>query len=162
MSMTFEQPKHLSVVNYQRLVRTLRPMLLISGTILSGMVLIALWRRAESGEQVSAWRWMAGATVGLLMAALIRVTLLFEKSRRRCIEFRGDGLLLTRRGAIALRRFIAWSLSPDPIEPRYTRLRLTYRFGLGRKHWTMLLDDDAQISELRHALTLQIPQEMVA
>lgn len=162
MSMTFEQPKHLNFVIYQRTVRALQPMLLVSGAILSGMMLIGLWRRAGASEQVSAWRWMAGVGVGLLMAGLIRLSLLFELSRRRSIEFRGGELLLTRRGVVALRRIIAWSLSPDPIEPRYTQLRLTYRFGLGRKHWTMLLDDDAQISELRHALTLQIPQKMAA
>jgi hypothetical protein len=84
---------------------------------------------------------MAGAAVGPLNAGLLRLTLLFEKSRRRCIEFRGDGILLTPRGA---------------------RLRLTYRFGLGRKNWTMLLDDDAQILELRHALASQIPPEKAA
>jgi hypothetical protein len=105
---------------------------------------------------------MAGAAVGPLNAGLLRLTLLFEKSRRRCIEFRGDGILLTPRGVVALRRFVAWSLSPDPIEPQYTRLRLTYRFGLGRKNWTMLLDDDAQILELRHALASQIPPEKAA
>jgi hypothetical protein len=159
MSMTFEQPKHLNVVIHQRAVRDLRPVLLVSGVMLSGLALIGLWRRAESGEQVSAWRWMAGAAVGPLMAVLMRLIPLSGKSRRRCIEFRGDGILLTGLGVVAFRRFVTWSLSPDPIEPQYTRLRLTYRFGLGRKHWTMLLDDDAQISELRLALTLQIPPE---
>jgi hypothetical protein len=31
MSMTFEQPKHLNVVSYQRDVRALQPVLLVSG-----------------------------------------------------------------------------------------------------------------------------------
>jgi hypothetical protein len=159
--MTFEQPKHLNVVIYRRLAHALQPILLVSGVILSGMMVIGLWRRAEAGEQVSAWRWMTGAAVGLLSAGLVRLALLFEKSRRRYIEFRGDGLLLAQRGVVAPCRLISWSLSPDPIEPGYTRLGMTYKFGLGRKHWTMLLDDEAQIAGLRHALTLQFPQKII-
>lgn len=81
-----------------------------------------------------------------------------ELSRRRYIEFRDGGIFLARRGTVGIRRFVSWSLSPDSLEPRYTRLRLTYKFGLGRKHWSMLLDDGGEIAALRHELSLQIPE----
>ena len=96
------------------------------------------------------------------MVGLIRLGLLFERSRRRFLEVRGDRLILAQRGTVAIRRIITWSLSPDRLEPRYTRLQLVYRFGLGRKRWNMLLDDVSEIAELRHALTAQIPQREVA
>jgi hypothetical protein len=161
MTTTFEQPKHLSIVAYQRLVRAVWPMFLVCGGLLSAMLVFGLWRRAVAGEQVSAWRWIAAASVGFLVVGLFWLGLLFESSRRRYVEFRGDRLFLAQRGAVAVRRFITWSMSPDPIEPRYTRLQLVYRFGLGRKRWSMLLDDERQIAELRDALT-QIPQRDAA
>lgn len=159
MGTTFEQPKHLSLVRYRRLVRALQPVLIVYGVVISGSVLIGLWRRAAAGQQFSILYWIAGATVGLWAASLIRLALRLEMARRCYIEFRDGRLVLARRGVLALRRFVSWSLSPDAVEPRYTRLRLTYKFGFGRKHWIMLLDDDEQIEELRHALSLQIPQK---
>src|SRR5882672_7615263 len=123
-TMTFEQPKHLNVVTYQRVLRAVWPIFLVGGGLLSAMTLFGLWRRAAAGEQVAPWRWIGAAGVGLSMVGLIRLGLFFERSRRRFVEFRGDRLLLAQRGAVAIRRFITWSLSPDPIEPRYTRLQL--------------------------------------
>ena len=159
MNSIFEQPKHLRVVSYQRLVRALQPILFVYGVVISGLVLVALWRRAEAGQQISVLRWMFGATVGLWAAGLMRFAMRLELSRRRYVEFRDDGIFLARRGIVPLRRFVSWSLSPDAVEPRYTRVRLTYKFGVGRKHWTMLLDDDGQIAALRLALSRQIPQK---
>ena len=161
MITTFEQPKHLSLVSYQRTVRAVWPVFLVFGCILSAMLVFGLWRRAAAGEQVAAWRWIAAAGIGFLQVGLIRLGLLCERSRRRYVEFRGDRLFLAQRGAIAIRRFLTWSLSPDPIEPRYTRLQLVYRFGFGRKRWSMLLDDEKQIAELRDALR-QIPKRDAA
>ena len=158
MTTTFEQPKHLNVVIYRRVVRAVWPIFLICGGLLSAMMVVGLWHRAVAGEQVAAWRWVAAVGVGFLMVGLIHLGFLFERSRRRYVEFRGDRLFLAQRGGVAIRRFITWSLSPDPIEPRYTRLQLVYRFGFGRKRWSMLLDDASQIVELRFALTAQIPQ----
>lgn len=159
MSTTFEQPKHLNVVTYQRVVRAVWPVFLVWGGLLSGVLVFGLWRRAVAGEQIAMWRWVAGGGLGFLMVGLIRVGLIYEKSRRRYVEFRGDRLVLAQRGVIALRRFVAWSLLPDPVGPKYTRLQLVYRFGFGRRRWTMLLDDERQISELRHALSAEIPQQ---
>ncbi|HEV2208992.1 MAG TPA: hypothetical protein VG167_09475 [Verrucomicrobiae bacterium] len=156
--MTFEQPKHLNVVTYQRVVRAFWPVFLVWGGLLSAMMVFGLWRRASLGEQVSAWRWGAAAGVGFLAVGLVRLGLLFERSRRRYVEFRGDRLFLAQRGTVAARRFVTWSLSPDSVEPRYTRLQLVYKFGFGRKRWSMLLDDATQIADLRHALTSHISQ----
>jgi hypothetical protein len=160
MSTTFEQSRQLNVVVYKRLLRDLEPVSLAAGVIISGILFVGLWREAEAGKQVAAWCWAASAGIGVLVAGQLRLLLLVNKSSRRYMEFQGDRLFLTRRRPVALRRVISWSLVPDPIEPRYTVLRLTYRFGRGRKHWTMLMDNDAQISELRHALTLRIPQSI--
>jgi hypothetical protein len=157
MSTVFEQPKHLNVVIRRRLVRAVWPVVLIYCVILSVIILIGLWRKAAAGEPIAIWRWIGAAAIGLLMVGLVYLEVLFESSRRRYVEFRGDKLFLTQRGAIAVRRFVAWSLLPDPTEPQYTRLQLIYRFGLVRQRWSMLLDDKAQISELRHVLTSQIP-----
>jgi hypothetical protein len=162
MTATFEQPKHLNVVTYQRAIRAVWPVFLVCGCILSAMLVFDLWRRAAAGEQVATWCWIVATGIGFFMVGLIRLRLFFERSRRRYVEFRGDKLFLAQRGAVAFRRFITWSLSPDPIEPRYTRLQLVYRFSLGRKRWSMLLDDATQIAELRHALTAQIPQRHAA
>ena len=159
MRTTFEQPKHLTRVCYRRAVHAFQPVLIVYGIVMSGLVLVALWRQAEAGAEISILRWMLGATVGLWAAGLIRLAMRLELSRRRYVEFRDGGIFLARRGVIALRRFVSWSLSPDPVEPRYTRLRLTYKFGLGKKHWSMLLDDDEQIAALRHALSLQVQQK---
>jgi hypothetical protein len=126
------------------------------------MMAFGLWRRSAAGEQVSAWRWIAAAGVGFLQVALIRLGLLYERTRRRYLEFRGERIVLGQRGAVAIRRLMAWSLTPDLIEPRYTRLRFVYRFGLGRKHWSTLLDDETQIAELRHALISHIPEKEAA
>jgi hypothetical protein len=160
--MTFEQPKHLNIVTYQRVVRAVWPIFLFWGGLLSSMMVFGLWRRAAAGEHVAGWRWIGAAGVGFLLLGLIHLGLLFERSRRRYVELRGDRFFLAQRGAVAIRRFITWSLSPDPIEPRYTRLQLIYRFGFGRKRWSMLLDDASQIAELRDALTAHIPQRDAA
>jgi hypothetical protein len=162
MGMTFEQPKHLSRVSYRRLIRACQPLLIFYGVVMSGSVLIALWKRAATGQQIAILHWMVGATIGLWGAGLMRLALRLEMSRRRYIEFRDGRLVLARCGVFALRRFVSWSLSPDEFEPRHTRLRLTYKVGFGRKHWIMLLDDDEQIEELRQALSLQIPQKDAA
>ena len=159
MNKTFEQPKHLTAVCYQRRVHAFQPVLIVHCVVMSGLVLIALWRRAAAGQEISILRWVLGTTVGLWSAGLIRLAMRLELWRRRYFEFRDGGIFLARRGVIALRRFVSWSLAPDPVQPRYSRLRLTYKFGLGRKHWSMLLDDDEQIAALRHELSLQIPQK---
>ena len=159
MNTIFEQPKHLTAVCYQRLVHAFQPVLIVYGLVMSGLVLMALWRKAEAGQEISILNWMLGATVGLWAAGLIRLAMRLELSRRRYVEFRDGGIFLARRGIVTLRRFVSWSLSPDPVDPCYTRLRLTYKFGLGRKRWSMLLDDDEQIAALRHALSLQIPRK---
>ena|SRR6266496_3728136 len=158
MSTTFEEPEHLSEVSYQRVVRAFQPVLILYAVLIPAPVLIALWRRAEAGQHVSVLNWMMGATVGLWAAGLLRLALRFEGSRRRYIQLRDDGLFLARRGVIALRRIVAWSLSSDTVEPRYTRFQVIYRHGFGRKRWSMLLDDDGQISQLRKALESHIPQ----
>ena len=160
--MTFEQPKHLNVVRYRRVVRAFWPVFLLAGGLTSVLMVFGLWLRAAVGEQVSAWRWAAAAGVGFCQVGLLRLGLVFERSCRRYVEFRADRLFLAQRGAVAVRRFVTWSLSPDPIEPRYTRLKLIYKSGFGRKRWSMLLDDASQIADLRHALTSQFPQREMA
>jgi len=160
--MTFEQPKYLNAVTHQRFVRAVWPIFLFWGGLISAMMLFDLWRRAAAGEQVAPWRWIGAAGVGFLMLGLVRLGFFAERSRRRFVEFRGDRLFLAQCGAVAIRRFVTWSLSPDPIEPRYTRLQLVYRFGLGRKRWSMLLEDAGQIAELKQALAAHIPQRDAA
>jgi len=155
---TFEQPKHLNAVCYQRVIRTLRPLLIACAVILSGLALTALWRRAEAGQQVSGLNWVLGASVGLCAAIVCRLTLRFDMRNRRYLEFRDEGLFLSGRGFVNFGRVLDSSISPDPIEPSYTRVRLTHKSGFGRKHWTMLLDDEAQISELRDALEARMPR----
>ena len=86
MSTTYEQPKHLRAVSYQRLVRAFQPVLIVYGVVMSGLVLVALWRKAEAGQQISVLRWILGATVGLWAAGLVRFALRLELSRRRHIE----------------------------------------------------------------------------
>src|SRR5688572_4939730 len=90
VSAMFEQPKHLSLVSHRRVVRALQPMLIVYGVVISGSVLIGLWQRAAAGQRFSILHWIVGATIGLWAASLIRLTLRFEMSRRRYIEFR-DG-----------------------------------------------------------------------
>ncbi len=162
MRAVFEQPKHLNAVCYQRLVRTLRPLLVVGAVILSGLALTALWRRAEAGQQVSGLNWVLGACAGLCAAMVCRLTLRFDMRNRRYLEFRDEGLFLSGRGFVNFGRVLDSSISPDPIEPRYTRVRLTYKCGFGGKHWTMLLDDAAQISELRNTLKQRIPRRTAA
>jgi hypothetical protein len=157
MNTTFEQPRHLAAVSYQRVVRAIHPLLIAYGILMSCLVILVLYRRAAAGQEVTSLEWMLGATVGLLAAGLHRLALRLESSGRRYVEFRDGGIFLARRGVVALRRFVSWSLAPDPLEPRYTRLLLTYKFALGRKHWSMLLDDADHIAALRHALSTQIP-----
>lgn len=136
----------------------MRPLFIVNALLLSGLVLIGLWRRAEAGQQISGLNWVLGASVGLWAAGLARLALRLDMSNRRYLELRHNAIFLARRGVVALRRFVDWSITPDPVEPRYTRLRLTYKFGFGRKQWTMLLDDQAQISELRRELEARIPR----
>ena len=156
MSGVFEQPAHMNAVVYCRLVRMFWPLVLPFALVLSAVCVLGLWFRAAEGEQISTWRWMGAASVGVLMIALMRLKLLLESSRRRWIEFTGDRIVLAHRGAVAVRRFSSWSPSPDPVESRYTHLELTYKFGFGRKRWSMLLDDETQVEELRRALTAAI------
>jgi hypothetical protein len=158
MSTAFEQPKHLNVVTYRRVVRAVTPIFLGYGSLLPAILVFSLWRRVAAGEQFSAWLWIAALGVGLVPLGFVRLGLFWERSRPRYVEFLGERVFLAQCGAVAVRRFVAWSLMPDSVEPRYTRLQLVYRLGLGRKRWSMLLDDDTQIAELRHALTLHIPQ----
>lgn len=159
MNAIFEQPRHLNVVEYHRFVRAVWPVLLVCGGLFSALAVFGLWLEAAAGEQIEIWRWIAAGGAGWLMVGVIWIWLVFETSRRRYVEFRGDRLFLSQQGVVAIGRFIAWSLLPDPIDPRYTRLQLVYRFGRGRKRWIMLLDDDKQISELRNALSAAIPQQ---
>lgn len=162
MITTFEQPKHLNDNIYRRTVRMVWPLFLASGGLLSGMVLLKLWLRASAGESVSMGRWIAAAGVGFLSPFGVLLMLRYQRSQRRYLEFRGDKIFLAERGNIARHRFISWSLTPDKLESRFTCLQLVYKFGLGRKRWTMLLEDAAQISELKQVLTLQIPQKETA
>jgi hypothetical protein len=159
MNTTFEQPKHLTAVSYQRQVRAFQPLLIAYCILLSCLGLFLLYNRTAAGQHVTWWEWLLGATLGLWAAGAQRLALRLDSPRRRYIEFRNGGMFLAQRGVVALRRFISWSLDPDPLEPRYNRLLLTYKFGLGRKHWSMLLDDAEHIAALRHALSTQIPQK---
>jgi hypothetical protein len=158
MGATFEQPKHLNAVCSQRLIQAFRPVLVTFAVVLAGLVLVALWRKADAGEHISVLNWVLGASVGLWSAVLVRLALRWELNNLRYLECRDNGLFLARRGFVAFRRFVDWSITPDSVEPRYTRLRLTYKFGFGRKQWTMLLDDQAQISGLRRELEARIPR----
>lgn len=152
MRATFEQPKHLNAVCYQRVVRTVRPLVIVSALLLSGLALIALWRRAAAGAQISATQWVFGGSLGLWVAVIAWLGLRLELWNRHHLEFREHGLFLAGRGGVPFHKFLYWSITPDPVEPRYTRLRLTYKSGFARKQWTMLLDDESQISELRDSL----------
>jgi hypothetical protein len=156
---TFEQPKHLTAVSYHRLARAIRPLLIAYGILMSCTVLFTLYLRTAAGQAVTPLEWILAATVGLLAAGLHRLALRFQSSRRRYVEFRDGGIFLAQRGIVALRRFVSWSLDPDPLEPRYNRLLLTYKSGLGRQRWSMLLDDAEHIAELRHALSTYILQQ---
>lgn len=158
MITTFEQPKHLNDIIYRRTIRAIWPFFLILGGLLSGVVLLKLWLRASAGESVSMGRWIAAAGVGFVSPIGVLFLLRYQRSQRRYMEFRGDKIFLAERGNIARPRFISWSLTPDKLEPHHTCLQLVYKFGLGRKRWTMLLEDAAQISELKQVLTLQILQ----
>jgi hypothetical protein len=152
----FEQPKHLSKVRYQRAVRTLRSLIIVSALLLSGLGLIALWRQATAGQQVSTAQWVLAGSLGLWVAVVVWLGLRLELWNRHYLEFRDQGLFLAWRGGVPFHRFLDWSIAPDPVEPRYTRLRLIYKSGPARKRWTMLLDDEAQISELREMLGRRI------
>lgn len=158
MSTTFEQPKHLAAVSHQRLIRDSQPLLIAQGILVSCLGLFFLYNRPATGQQVKFWEWTLGATLGLWFVGLHRLALHLESPRRRYVEFRDGGIFLAQRGLVALRRFVSWSIAPDRLEPRYTRLLLIYTFGLGRKRWSMLLDDAEQIAALRRALSTQIPQ----
>lgn len=158
----FEQPKHLAVVQHRRLLRVMMPMLWLASGFLSAITVLAMWRRSMAGWHVAAWEWIAAASVGLVQLGLIRLGLWYEGSRRRYLEFQGGKIVLGQSGAVAIKRFITWSMAPDPITSEYMRLRLVYRCGLGRKGWTMLLDDRTQIEELRRELKWRMPQQEAA
>ena len=159
MDTTFDQPKHLVAVCCLRLVRAFQPILFVYGVVMSTSVLLALWRKSAAGQEISLLHWMLGGSMGLWAAGLTRLGLRLGLSRRRYIEFRDRGIFLSGRGVVAFRRFVSWSLSPDAVDPHHTRLRLTYKFGLGRKDWSMLLDDDEQIAALRHTLSVRLAQK---
>jgi len=162
MITSFEQPKHLVVVQHRRVLRAMMPMLWLAGGCLSATMVLTMWRRSVAGGHVDAWEWIAAASVGLVQVGLIRLGLWYEGSRRRYLEFQGGKIVLGQSGPVATKRFITWSMAPDPITSEYMRLRLVYRCGLGRKGWTMLLDDRTQIEELRRELKWQMPQQEAA
>lgn len=157
MNVTFEQRKHLNLVIYRRRVRFVGSIFLAPCSLLSVMCVLNLGRRAAAGESLSAGSWFAAGRVGILLLVLIRLGFLWERSRRRYVEFRCDKVFLSQRGGIADKQIITWSLLPDLVDSQYTRLQLVYRFGLGQKRWSMLLDEDTQIAALRETLKLKIP-----
>jgi len=107
MQATSEQPDYLKAVSYRRLVHVFRPILLINSVLLSGLVLVALWRRAEAGQQIWVWFWVIGACIGPLTYLLVRFGLRSELQNRCFLEFPNNGLFLTRRGGIAYARLVA-------------------------------------------------------
>src|SRR6266446_3176991 len=118
MNITFEQPRHLNSLSYQRHIRALRPMLLVFGATLTAFVLLALRYKAHSGQQISGVHWVLGATTGGFAVGLMWLTLRFEASIRRWVELGDKGFLLAKRGFITDKRLIAWSLTPESLEPR--------------------------------------------
>ncbi len=157
-TITFEQPGSLNRVRHRCVMRALRPLLGIYCIGLSAMVLFGLWRKASSGYAVPPLYWAAGCLSGLLTSGVILLLLRFDTSRRRCISFTEDSFVATQCGLVAFNRLYSWSLTPDSIEPQYTRFQFTYRSGLGQKQWSMLLSDDAQVVSLREILRERLPK----
>jgi hypothetical protein len=158
--MSYEQPAHLNEVCYGRALAFLRRLVVILAVIMPACALIAQWGSAATGDRVSVIKSVIGSALGVGGVGLLGwLGLCFETKRRHCLEFRKEGLFLTGRGVITLRRILNWSLAQDSVEPRYTWLRITYKaFGFGRQRWSILLDDSEQTSKLRDALAIHIPQ----
>lgn len=154
--MTFEQPKRLNVVLQKRNVRLAYPAFIGMGLLLSAMLLFGTWQKAKMGQHFSPSAWIGLAFIGPLQITALLLMLRFY-SERRYIEFRDNGFYLSSRGNIKLKRIVNWSISPDLIEPRYFRLQIIYKYGFGRKRWTLLLDDHAQVSQLRDGLKERLP-----
>src|SRR5258707_1863901 len=100
MTTVFEQPKHLCALSYRRVVRSLAPGIVIYASLLSALVLLALWNQAAHGEHISTLHFVLGATTGLWVAILVWFRLRFERTRRRYFELRLDGLFIPGRGFI--------------------------------------------------------------
>lgn len=115
--MTFEQPKHLNAVCYQRVVRTVRPLVIVSALLLSGLGLIALWRRATAGQQISTAQRVFVGSLGLWVAVIAWLGLRLELWNQNYLEFREHGLFLAVSGDVPFHRFLDWSVTPDPVEP---------------------------------------------
>ena len=152
MKMRFEEPRHLTALHYKRVIAAVWPALIVYGAILSALVLFKLWRLSSTGQHVALWNWLGGIVVGPLAIILLRFAWSRAAAKHRWIEFRQERLFLSDGGSLKLRRVLGWSLTADKLDSTRTQLKITYKFGFARHCWSMLLDDAAQISELRHAL----------
>ena len=154
--MIFEQPKHLNEVRYRRTARIFRPALVVYLVLMPMVMYIALWSQVEIAEKVSIARWLECSMYGLMGPLYLWGLMRFEASWRRYIEFRGERIFLAMHGEYAIARVKGWSFTPYPDDPRLTRLLLTISH---RKNWSMLLDDENQIAQLRQELEIRVPSK---
>lgn len=155
--MRFEQPKHLTKANRVKQIRGAALVFLFPSVLLSVVTIAIPLQRYQAGREVSDWEWILAASIGLIQFLLVRLGLYISLSSARYIEFKGDKIDLAERGKIAISRIKEWSLTPDTLAPGCLRLRIIYKFGFGRKRWSMLLDDQNQADQLKIALNTAVP-----
>jgi len=120
------------------------------------LLLLKLFLRVQAGQNISEFEWIVGASAGVIVFLLLRLALSISLSRTRYMEFKGGKVDLAGQGKIALNRIREWSLRPDAVAG-CLRLQIVYKFGLGKKRWSMLLDDRNQAEQLKIALESAAP-----
>lgn len=157
--MRFDEPRHLTALRYRRLIDDFWAGFVVCGVMFSTTVLAVLYRQAMAGRHIPDWKWVGAIAIGPFVVVLFGCAgRLTGATERRWIELQDERVRFGKSGSIKCKRVLRWSLTPDKRDPKQVQLKVTYKFGLGRNHWTMLLNDAAEIAKLRDALVARFPE----
>ncbi|HKQ38627.1 MAG TPA: hypothetical protein VJ063_11155 [Verrucomicrobiae bacterium] len=157
--MRFDEPRHLTALRYRRFVAAVWPGLVVYGVALSALAVSKIWRLSIVGHDITALRWIGAAAAGPFAVGLF----CFAWNRagaweRKWIELREDRVRFGQSGSVKCKRVLGWSLTPEKFHANQARLRVTYKFGLARHHWAMLLDDPGEIARVRDEFGARFPE----
>ncbi len=150
----FEQSPHLARSEWLRKRSLwLRPLIAV-GIVLTGVVLAILLLRLNAGRSVALWEWLLGPLMGGWVVLGPLWLMRFGALRRRFLELRSDGVLLSEVGLLTYSSILSWDFSPQAQTPEMVWLEIGFADRIGqRARWSMLIDSRLQLEPIKSLLS---------
>jgi len=157
-----EEPLRFHRARYERLTCCLHGKCNLAAALLTGLVLVMLGWRAESGETISPERWLCGFLSGWFIVGMARLALFTCLAAPRSICYADGRLRISGLGILRAGQVLDWSIQRGvPISSHGkpgARLQICCRWCGCERHWMILMEEGPQVERLQKVLETHLPR----